>query len=82
VFQGIKRASDHAHGQFGWTCYVGRPDRCFEDDGSQFPPPPRQVFVAFVTDHDVVYNWAWVKSDPADADLPEDHGARFDRRIK
>jgi hypothetical protein len=53
----------------------------FRQDGSEAPPWPGQVFLVFVNDEGVAYNWRWEKSDPSDPYVPEGHSERFRKRL-
>lgn len=81
IFQGLTRDADDSKRGAGWRCYAGRPGKCFEDDGRSVPPPPNRVFVVFVNDENVAYNWYWCSSDPSDATLPEGYAERFHERL-
>lgn len=81
VFEGFIWEKDHPPRGEGWLCYVSRPQKCYEDDGSDFPAPPDEVFLVFVEKEWIVYNWYWVECDPTDKSLPINHGTRFKRRI-
>lgn len=65
----------------GWLCYVGRPALCFEDDGRSVPPHQGRVFLVFVTDEWVAYNWYWYAADARQATLPEGHAERFREKL-
>ena len=40
-----------------------------------------KVYLVFVNDEGVAYNWRWEKSDPDNLRLPRDHEARFRKRL-
>ncbi|GMU24541.1 MAG: hypothetical protein AMXMBFR13_46150 [Phycisphaerae bacterium] len=44
-------------------------------------PIPRQVFLVFVNDEQIAYNWRWERSDPEEPTLPVDHQSRFKKRL-
>lgn len=75
VFQGVRE-----EGEETWLCYVGRPRHAFNKAGQAVPPYRGEVFLVFVTDERVVYNWRWEKCDPSDPKLPEGYAGRFVRR--
>jgi len=81
VFRGLKRDTDEPHRGTGWLCYVGRPRSCFEDDGRSVSPRQDRVFLVFVTDEWVAYNWYWYAADERQATLPEGHAGRFPERL-
>ena len=81
VFKGLRReADDPPHGE-NWLCYCGRPTRAYQAYGSHRAPWPDEVFLVFVSDELIVYNWYWVEADPQDANLPLDHAVRFKERL-
>jgi hypothetical protein len=47
----------------------------------QLGPWPGQVFLVFVDDDGIIYNWRWEKADSQDLRLPENHGRRFEERL-
>lgn len=81
VFEGLTSDKDEDRHGVGWLCYVGTPDRSYRRDGSQAPPWEGEVFLVFVNEERVAYQWGWEECDPADPDLPIDHQARFKQRV-
>ena len=59
VFEGLRRDEDEDRQGYGWRCYCGVPDRAYRMDGSQRSPYPGQVYLVFVNDEGVAYNWRW-----------------------
>ncbi len=45
------------------------------------PPRRGQVFLVFVNEDRVAYNWRWEQADPHKPDLPLGHEKRFKRRL-
>jgi hypothetical protein len=84
VFRGLKRDADEPRraGEEGWLCYCGVPTQAYNEDGSERAPWPGEVFLVFVNSDRVAYNWYWYACDAKDPDLPEDHGKRFQERLK
>jgi hypothetical protein len=81
IFEGLRRDEDEDRRGFGWRCYCGLPERAYRVDGTERPPYPSQVYLVFVNDEHVAYNWRW---EPADADnprLPENYQQRFKRNL-
>ena len=76
VFRGVREEAERR-----WLCYVGRRSRAFHPDGTERTPYPGEVFLVFVTDQMVVYNWNWFEADEQDAALPRDHADRFSERL-
>jgi hypothetical protein len=81
VFEGLRRDEDEDPRGVGWRCYCRVPDRAFHADGTQRQPYPGQVYLVFVNDEGVAYNWRWEKADPDNPDLPAGHESRFKRRL-
>ena len=81
VFEGLRQDEDEDPGGVGWRCYCGIPDHSYRPDGTAGRPYPNQVYLVFVNDEGVAYNWRWEKADPDDLKLPLNHGTRFQRRV-
>jgi hypothetical protein len=81
IFEGLRRDEDEDHRGFGWRCYCGVPEQSFRPDGTAGRPYPGQIYVVFINDEKVAYNWRWEKTDPDDARLPIDHTIRFKQRL-
>lgn len=81
IFEGLRHDEDEDRTGYGWRCYCGLPDRSYGMDGREAPPYPGQVYLVFINDQRVAYNWRWEKCDPDDPNLPMNHGSRFKRRL-
>jgi hypothetical protein len=81
IFEGLKRDEDEDPRGYGWRCYCGRPVLSFRADGSEHDAYPGQVYLVFVNDDGIAYNWRWERADDEDADLPRDHAERFQKRL-
>jgi hypothetical protein len=81
VFEGVRMEADEDRRGAGWRCYCGIPTVAYRTDGSERSPWPDQVFVVFVNDEQVAYNWRWEQSDPDDPHMPINHAERFRRRL-
>ena len=81
VFEGLRQDKDEDRLGFGWRCYCGVPEHAYHTDGAERSPYPGQVYLVFVNDEQVAYNWRWEKADPNDPKLPADHGDRFQKRL-
>jgi hypothetical protein len=81
VFEGLRRDEDEDRGGAGWRCYCGIPAHGYGIDGAARRPYAGQVYLVFVNDEGIVYNWRWEKADPHDLLLPVDHQTRFKRRL-
>ena len=81
IFEGLKSDEDEDRRGVGWRCYCGVPPVAYRTDGSERPPWPGQVFLVFVNDERVAYNWRWEMADSEDPNLPVKHMERFKRRL-
>jgi hypothetical protein len=81
VFEGLCTDKDEDTRGVGWRCYCCLPDRSYSEDGTRCPPRRKQVFLVFVNEDRVAYNWRWEQVDPQNLNLPCGHEKRFKRRI-
>jgi hypothetical protein len=81
IFEGLRSDEDEDRWGYGWRCYCGIPEQSFRPDGSSARPYPGQVYLVFVNDEKVAYNWRWEKADPDNPRLPVDHETRFKQRL-
>ena len=81
IFEGLRRDEDEDRWGYGWRCYCGLPEHRYRTDGSSAPPYLGQVYVVFVNDERVAYNWRWEKADPENLKLPIGHETRFKQRL-
>lgn len=81
IFEGLRRDEDEDRWGYGWRCYCGVPEQSFRSDGTSGRPYPGQVYLVFVNDEKVAYNWRWEKADPDNPTLPMDHEKRFRTRL-
>ena len=82
IFEGLCQDDDEDHRGVGWRCYVSVPDRSYTVDGRKQPPWQDEVFLVFVNEERVAYNWRWEKCDPDDPTLPQNHAERFHKRLR
>jgi hypothetical protein len=82
VFEGLRQDEDEDRQGVGWRCYCGIPEHAYHSDGSERSAYPGQVYLVFVNEDGVAYNWRWEKSDPDDIDLPQNHQDRFRERLR
>lgn len=88
VFEGLCWDNDESGSRgVGWRCYCGLPNCAYKRDGTKSEPYEGEVFLVFVDDTSLVYNWRWEKSAFAEEGLPNQndlqHGPdkRFKRRL-
>ncbi len=77
IFEGLRRDEDEDKWGSGWRCYCGRPTQSYRSDGSVSPPYPGQIYLVFVNDERVAYNWRWKKADLDRPNLPAGYLSRF-----
>jgi hypothetical protein len=88
VFEGLCWENDEFGSRgVGWLCYSGLPSYAYRQDGTKCGCYSGEVFLVFVNDTGLVYNWRWEKSDRAKDGLPNEfdlqHGdnKRFKRSL-
>lgn len=81
IFEGLRLDEDEDRQGYGWRCYCGIPEHAYHTDGTERPPYPDQVYLVFVNDEHVAYNWRWERADPDHPRLPENHQQRFKRKL-
>ena len=63
-------------------CYVGSPTNAYNHKtGERLRPWTGQVFLVFVDDDGIVYNWRWDKTDADNLRLPVDFASRFEEQV-
>lgn len=77
IFEGLRRDEDDDPRGCGWRCYCGIPEHAYLQDGTEIRPFPGQVYLVFVNDEKVAYNWRWEKADPDNLRFPANHPTRF-----
>jgi hypothetical protein len=81
IFEGLRLDEDESREGYGWRCYCGIPEHAYHSDGTERPPYANQVYLVFVNDERVAYNWRWERADADDPRLPENHQRRFKKRL-
>ena len=81
IFEGLTKEEDEDRRGYGWRCYCGIPDESYHTDGTAGCPYPGQVYLVFVNEDHVAYNWRWEKADPDNPSLPIGHETRFRKRL-
>jgi hypothetical protein len=81
IFEGLRQDEDEDPRGVGWRCYCGIPEHSYRPDGTAGRPYPNQVYLVFVNEEVVAYNWRWEKADPDDPRLPQNHSTRFKQRV-
>jgi hypothetical protein len=81
VFEGLRWDEDEDPSGYGWRCYCGIPSRAYRTDGAERPVWAGEVFLVFVNDEGIAYNWRWEKADEDEPDLPRRFKTRFKKRL-
>ncbi len=81
IFEGLREEMDEDHSAHGWRCYCGVPKCSYGAEGEERPPRRGQVFLVFVNDKGIAYNWRWEKADDMDDKLPIDYRIRFKEKV-
>lgn len=81
IFEGLTQEEDESKRGCGWRCYCAVPPYAYSTDGKIINTWPNKVFLVFVNDENVAYNWRWEKCDSKDQNLPENHEVRFRKRL-
>jgi hypothetical protein len=80
IFEGLRWEDDEDQDRPGWRCYCGKPSCMYDKRGDKVDSDPNQVFLVFVNDERVAYNWRWEFADEADTEIPRGEG-RFITKI-
>jgi hypothetical protein len=81
IFEGLTSDDDEDARGYGWRCYCGVPDQAYRVDGTAVAPFSGQVYLVFVNDEHVAYNWRWEKADPNNPRLPIGYETRFRKNL-
>jgi len=81
IFEGLRWEEDEDRWGYGWRCYCGLPTQAFRRDGTSISPHTGRVYLVFVNDEAVAYNWRWENADPDNLKLPLNHEIRFKQRL-
>jgi hypothetical protein len=81
IFEGLRWDQDEDPRGVGWRCYCGIPERSYSSDGTPGRPYPNQVYLVFVNEEGIAYNWRWEKADADNPTLPQNHDTRFKQRL-
>ena len=77
IFRGVRE-----EGESQWLCYCSVPADAYDfKTHNKRGAWPGQVFLVFVDDDGIVYNWRWEKAHPEDAKLPTDFENRFEQKV-
>ena len=81
LFRGIRKDEDEKFTDSpGWLCYSTRVSCRYNREGQPYSSE-KEVFLVFVNEEKVVYNWTWCEADPSDDKIPIDSDTRFKERL-
>jgi len=81
IFEGLRSDEDEDPRGYGWRCYCGLPEKSYRADGAAAPPYRGQVYLVFIDDEGVAYNWRWERADHDNPTVPLNHATRFKQRL-
>ncbi|MHB8900294.1 MAG: hypothetical protein ACYC6Y_16210 [Thermoguttaceae bacterium] len=81
IFEGLRWDEDEDRKGVGWRCYCGVPEHAYSSDGTAIRPYAGQVYLVFVNDEGVAYNWRWEKADPDNPRFPIYYQERFKSQV-
>lgn len=81
VFEGLRQDEDEDARGVGWRCYCGIPAHSYRRDATEDAPYFNQVYLVFVNEDGVAYNWRWEKADPDNPKLPVGHSTSFKKQL-
>jgi hypothetical protein len=77
VFRGVRE-----EGERNWLCYCSVPAQRYDlTTGEIRRIHPGRVFLVFVNDDNIVYNWRWEQADSSHPKLPVNHASRFEEKV-
>jgi hypothetical protein len=77
VYRGVRE-----EGESQWLCYAGSPPDAYNHKtGERLRPWAGQVFLVFLDDDRIIYNWRWDKADADSLRLPADFARRFEEQV-
>ena len=71
IFEGLRWEQDEDKDRPGWFCYCGKPSFMYDKRGTKVESDPNQVFLVFVNDEAIAYNWRWEFVDETDLEIPK-----------
>ena len=80
-FEGLRMDEDEDRKGVGWRCYCGIPEHAYLRDGTEIRPYTEQIYLVFVNEDRIAYNWRWEKSEPDNPRFPILHQERFKRQL-
>ena len=86
IFEGLRPPDDeYSNKSPGWLCYCSRPVNDYTRTGEEISPPSWKVFLVFVNEDRIIFNWRWENADVEAFHgrdyLPENYSTRFKKRL-
>jgi hypothetical protein len=77
IFRGVRD-----EGEQDWLCYVAAPSQAYDyKTGDTVEAWKGEVFLVFVNDDRIIYNWRWEEADPINPKLPKDWEHRYTEKV-
>ena len=81
IFRGV-RELERDISEDKWLCYVSAPQHAYDyKTGEGRDAWAGEVFLVFVTDERVIFNWYWCEADKYERHLPSDYENRFLEKV-
>ena len=81
IFRGVREIEKDVV-EDDWLCYVSAPGHAYDyKTGAKRAAWPGEVFLVFVTDDRVIFNWYWCEADKRECYLPSDYENRFLEKV-
>jgi hypothetical protein len=82
VYRGLNRGSSAPQRLCDGWAICGKPNRTFTNDGRAEPAPPGMLYMVFADRSGYVFDWDWVREDPAFPGHPLNMDLRFGNPVE
>jgi hypothetical protein len=87
IFRGLREDDDKYSGDSpGWLCYCSLPTQDFSKNGEPTNSKPNKVYVVFVNEDKIIFNWRWENADLEAYSnkiyVPENYKTRFKEKLQ
>jgi len=76
IFKGLERTN-----QWKGLCYIGKPENRYHDQNTTTPFPPGFLFMVFIDENSIIFDWRVEKCDPVNHKYPEKAQSRFSEQL-